>query len=503
MTMNKFQVAGQSLHSQKVYLTLPVSKHFTTNGVQNEELEMRVEDLLNIAVTRKKSELYHISPVVWKDSNYNHNVPRTLHHILTKHPYPLSQGPVMLPNDCLTTEKFEKSPISKSASDVMKVKTVFCHDDTQECYQWQPMNSGVSVWKNKGIGYKVTALSSPGLYLDGPMSTMSMGVLYTGNLSRCRVFCPCTICKDERKTCKRLCRVEVCKQCNAQCTQHVIKLPRIFSANTDHYTMVTDMMTKYRHAYPYAGIPLSCVSCTRDVEEHQLLHLVWHVRCRFCRFEMRPFEQKSVVSMEDFKTAENILRSIDGKTCSFCLVQSHDSYARKKHEERVHRNEAGKYKCDQCHKTFSNENALKYHTDHHANLKIVCDLCGFQSSSTGNLEKHKLVHNVEVQEGIINNCYDCNLNFSNKNNLKRHSQEVHYGNKKNLDFVEDFDDMKTINCEKCGEKFKRTSHLKRHENSVHNSNTRSFQCPSCDKTFPRKDNLNRHIKSQHKEEESV
>ena len=78
MTMNKFQVAGQSLHSQKVYLTLPVSKHFTTNGVQNEELEMRVEDLLNIAVTRKKSELYHISPVVWKDSNYKHNVPRTL-----------------------------------------------------------------------------------------------------------------------------------------------------------------------------------------------------------------------------------------------------------------------------------------------------------------------------------------------------------------------------------------------------------------------------------------
>ena len=78
MTMNKYQIAGQSFHSQIVYLTLPVNKHFTTNVVQNEEVEMQVEDLLNIAVTRKKSELYHISCVVWKDSNYNNNVPRTL-----------------------------------------------------------------------------------------------------------------------------------------------------------------------------------------------------------------------------------------------------------------------------------------------------------------------------------------------------------------------------------------------------------------------------------------
>jgi hypothetical protein len=86
--MDKFLVAGQSLQGKKVYLTLPASKHYTTHVVQNGELEMHVEDLLGIAINRKKSELSHIFPVVWK--NYNHDVPRSLHHILTKHPYPLS-----------------------------------------------------------------------------------------------------------------------------------------------------------------------------------------------------------------------------------------------------------------------------------------------------------------------------------------------------------------------------------------------------------------------------
>ena len=115
----------------------------------------------------------------------------------------------MLPNDCLTTQKFEETPIPKSMSDVMTAKTVFCHDDTQDCYEWHPVTSGVPVWRNDGIGYKVTTLSGAGLSLGGPSSTMSMAVLYTCNLSRCLVCCPCTICKDERKTCKRLCKVEV------------------------------------------------------------------------------------------------------------------------------------------------------------------------------------------------------------------------------------------------------------------------------------------------------
>ena len=132
---------------------------------------------------------------------------------------------------------------------------------------------------------------------------VSMGVVYTCMKSKCVIFCLCTICLEKRKTCKHLCKTEVCKGCNSQCLDHVIKLPRTFSAKSDHYTIVTDMMTKYKHVYPYAGIPLSCASCTRDVKEHNMLHMVWHACCRFCKFHSRYQEQHSVVTMEDYKFA--------------------------------------------------------------------------------------------------------------------------------------------------------------------------------------------------------
>jgi uncharacterized Zn-finger protein len=84
----------------------------------------------------------------------------------------------------------------------------------------------------------------------------------------------------------------------------------------------------------------------------------------------------------------------------FCLdtltqlakVQSQDSFARKKHEEVMHERMAGKYECDQCDRGFTTKNALQYHRDSHEELKVICELCGFKSSSESNLTKHILVH---------------------------------------------------------------------------------------------------------------
>ena len=450
---------------------------------------MEEELLLDIAVNRKKSEIFHIFP-----QNRTEKLPKTLQTILSKHPFPLSQGPVVLTTDCLTTEKYENNPfLCKSISEVLTDKTVFYHNESQDCYEWHPLSRGVSAWE--GAKYEVKPVVGP--VLCGPASTMRMGIVYTCNLSRCLVFCPCTICTDDRKTCQRSCKNEICSDCNAQCIDHVIKVARLFSPATDHYMMVTEMMTKYRHAYPFAGIPLNCMSCTRDVQEHQQLHMVWHARCRFCKFQMRPFQHKSIVDIEDYKTAEKNLKILDARTCSFCLRESQDSYARKKHEDTVHNKKTGKFKCDQCVRSFSNMNALSYHTAQHDELKVVCDLCGFQSSSSSNLVKHKLVHSSEKHENTKHFCKVCKMNFSNQNNLNRHQKETHYKSNTNLDFVEDIDESKVTKCEYCDEKFKRISNLKRHEESQHSSNTKSYDCPSCEKSFSRKDNLSRHVKKVH------
>ena len=492
-------IAGHSqmLGIKKVQLSIPNAKQYAVHAVKNGEDVLHEETLLEGACSRKTSEVHHIWPYVSCSLVGGGQVPRTLQHILSKSQYPLSQGPVLLPNDCFSSEKYEfEPPAPKSVSEVLTSKTVFSHGVSQACYEWHPTNTGVSAW---GAGCEVRAMVGDGLSLAGPASVMgTMGVVYTCMMSQCVIFCPCTICTDTRKTCKNLCKAEVCKECNSQCLEeeHIIKLPRTFSAKTDHYTIVTNMMTKYKHVYPYAGIPLSCASCTRDVEEHNMLHMVWHARCRFCKFHSRYHEQHSVVTLEDYKYAEKIVKNAEGRTCSFCLFKCHDCFGRKRHEDTVHKKKAGKYGCDKCEKSFSNKNALKYHVDHHMELKVTCDLCGFQSSSKGNLEMHKKIHIAETKL----ECDGCNKKFTNKQNLMRHEKEVHYGRNVNVNFIEDLDDAKyIIKCEYCDLKFKRNSDLKRHVTSIHSS-SRSFQCLSCEKAFSRKDTLARHMKSIHTEE---
>ena len=85
--------------------------------------------------------------------------------------------------------------------------------------------------------------------------------------------------------------------------------------------------------------------------------------------------------------------------------------------------QAGQYGCDQCEKSFSNENLLKYHVDNNMELKVACDLCGLQSSSKGNLAMHKKIHIAETKH----ECDGCDKKFTNKQNLMRHEKEVHYG----------------------------------------------------------------------------
>ena len=497
----KFCVTGVSEKQSlgKLQLTLPRGKHFEIHAVKNGENQTNLQELLNIAVNKVAYDTFYSEPFgIIKGERVE--LPRTFQEIMSKNEFPLSQGPVMLPIDCLATDYWGQRPSPKSISEVLTLRTVFSHKENQGCFEWSPVSSGVSSWNQKVPTYDVRDAT---FSVQGAASTMDMGVVYTCEMTRCVVRCPCKICRDQRSTCKRQCGTEVCRDCSSQCTSHEIKLPRLFDSDTDHFTMVTQMMTKYLFAIPYAGIPLSCDSCTEDVQDHQVLHLVWHVRCRFCRFEMRPYEQKSVVSKIDYKLAEKIVRRNDARTCSICLCTSNDAFKRRKHEETVHeeRKDLG-YTCIKCGKSYTNGNALKYHEqNHHENIKYTCSLCGSQFSSERNLMKHAELKHSEKTQLHQFKCEKCNVDFSNKRNFDRHNRENHYEIKVNGDFVEDLDSLIILKCEKCDQTFKRKFDLKRHYGSAHSEiETKDyFDCPVCGKKFSRKFAVNRHIKNVHKE----
>ena len=89
--------------------------------------------------------------------------------------------------------------------------------------------------------------------------------------------------------------------------------------------MITDRVDMVRHVVPHAGIPQTCPDCHRDVMEHQMFHSVFHLRCRFCKAEVRPFDM-----MDEGLTSHHAFRE------GVVMVNKLDIYIRKKHEKAVH-----------------------------------------------------------------------------------------------------------------------------------------------------------------------
>ena len=157
--MEKFQIIGNSYKetSKKYYLTLPEAKHFEHHFVAEEDDELQFDKLIIKAIIRGEYICSnHLTPWVGiqkKDKrespHYPHiytentDVPRTLQKLLQNNPYPLSQGPVILPLDCATEDK-------KSESEIVNAKTMFKHKKSQKCFEWRPKLGGISAWGGEG-----------------------------------------------------------------------------------------------------------------------------------------------------------------------------------------------------------------------------------------------------------------------------------------------------------------------------------------------------------------
>ena len=102
-----------------------------------------------------------------------------------------------------------------------------------------------------------------------------------------------------------------------------------------------------------------------------------------------------------------------------------------------------------------------------------------------NLQHHENSVHSEVKK--VFQCEFCNLQFSRKDNLKTHQENIcqFSVNKK----------KKRYEC-KCGEQFSEKRGLQRHENLVHAEVKKVFQC-KCGKEFSDKRSLQRHGYSVH------
>ena len=448
----------------------------------------------------------------WKNIAFKHdsmfkghqwfNQPILQHHY-SKHSYPIAQGPAIPPLD----KAYSNSQGEKSYQEVFADRTEFNHI-SQECFEWTPNKIGLNILekvvktkndKENEIQSSFEIRKVPNNNIKGDTSLKDMSIVYTCNFLNCIIHCPCTVCKIIKGDCKSSCKENPCEDCNSQCTQHeIVGLARLFEFDKDQFTIITDSLRLFRHAIPYPGIPISCEICTKDVMEHQILHHVFHMRCKFCRLEARPYDILIDGSLKDYKKAVYHYQNKENRTCSFCFLMLQDSYQRKKHEKRMHSKLESDYKCKTCGKTYSNKNALTYHMEKHKKelVKFCCDECGKQYRSKQGLKTHKIaVHESDAPLQLP--CDHCDALFTNKSNLNRHKRSVHEDLMNiNADYIPPLKELHKFQCSNCDKEFSRKDILKRHIQSVH-SEIQTFSCEYCSSKFQRSDVLARHIKSLH------
>ena len=369
--------------------------------------------------------------------------------------------------------------------------------DSEACSSSNDTDEGTEVEGRESSGKEIKYnVSKPRNKLDGPASSIAnMNLLHTCENYECVIHCPCSICTDKRNNCRFQCRAHKCKECSSQCTKHDQLFKRSFNSEADHFTMKTDKTNKYKYAVPHAGIPLDCKSCSKDILEHQIFHLVIHTRCEFCSQDWQPFEKTTILTMRDFFNADCNVHVEEDRTCSFCAVIFDERHSRQNHEDNVHIRNDKKHNCDKCDKSYNKLSDLEYHkcSIHGDGKNYTCDHCGAEFSSKSNMLQHIQNVHKESSQKVNLECEICRETFSINSNYNRHMNELH-----NIDI-----ENTLIRCGTCNEPFKRRSQMIQHERNVHCTSSYTLNCGQCNEIFNRRENLKRHIETVHVENKTI
>jgi len=123
--------------------------------------------------------------------------------------------------------------------------------------------------------------------------------------------------------------------------------------------------------------------------------------------------------------------------------------------------QSSKYKCIECGKCFSCNQALTVHRRRHSGEKpFECTVCSKRFTTSGDLAVHTRIHSGETPH----KCPECDKAFSVSGNLTTHMR-VHTGDK-------------PYKCSLCDKSFSQCSILQRHKRHVH-SNRRPYDCRYC------------------------
>jgi len=210
----------------------------------------------------------------------------------------------------------------------------------------------------------------PDGFLHGPASSLkSKSIIYPCNFFRCRIDCPCHLCRFKQPLCMK-------SSSNYHCGD--------------------------------------CSLCRKDYDDHLLHHRACHNSCRFCLSILGIFPQFTFT----------VLEKRSGYNSEPLPVKSYIFYH--VYDKRFqHEDVSSQFKCDNCPTSFKRKQDLRRHEiSQHFGLKHKCDRCGNNFTRHENLLAHKA--SVHGKKETKLQCEKCNEIFTKKSNFTRHiSGSVH------------------------------------------------------------------------------
>ena len=261
-------------------------------------------------------------------------------------------------------------------------------------------------------------------FLHGPASSLvSKSIIYPCNKFRCRLDCPCNLCRMKRPLC----------------------LKAENSSNT-------------------CG---DCSDCRLDYNDHLLHHRARHLRCKFCEklHETLPQYSYKVLYQRYYGKEPEAAKAYLFQHCWIDRFQITTA------------DPSGLFKCDNCPTMLKRKADLRRHEIAlHFQSKHSCHLCGTNFTRFESLLEH--ARNIHDENGETFRCNECEETFSRKSNFLRHIEGKNKndctvcGNKycTRRKLLKHLQIHKTHECAHCKKTFSKkqslTMHLKKREEKL-------------------------------------